>query len=323
MVGQYGDLSADTDPRRRYYFYRQNWRTPGSYGIIEDINGLFGPVGAILIFNGAGNGETLSCSLQDVPTHIQFTPDEDIWCGLPLGYWGRFHGNDEGTPPDNFTRTAVGVYPAGGSFDGRADAFPYVGESIGATFGQAVGLGDGGGGQGIDPIYLASYVDFMKAEANLALGNTDIAADHLEAGMTKSIAKVQSFGAVDAAADMSQAPDAATVTGFIAAKVAEFDAASTSTSLETNGFPSAKDKMDLLGEQYFIAMFGGASDAFNFIRRTGYPRTLSRNVDPNPGAFPRTVLYPSDEVSANGNIVQRVDLSTKVFWDTGITNPAN
>jgi len=23
------------------------------------------------------------------------------------------------------------------------------------------------------------------------------------------------------------------------------------------------------------------------------------------------------------NIVQRVDLSTKVFWDTGITNPAN
>jgi len=163
----------------------------------------------------------------------------------------------------------------------------------------------------------------MKAEANLVLGNTDIAADHLEAGMTKSIAKVQSFGAVDAAADMSQAPNAATVASFIAAKVAEFDAASTTTPLETNGFPSAKDKMDLLGEQYFIAMFGGASDAFNFIRRTGYPRTLSRNVDPNPGAFPRTVLYPSDEVSANGNIVQRVDLSTKVFWDTGITNPAN
>ena len=44
-----------------------------------------------------------------------------------MGYWGRDHGNDEGTPPDNFTRTASGVYPAGGSFDGSEDVFLYVG----------------------------------------------------------------------------------------------------------------------------------------------------------------------------------------------------
>jgi hypothetical protein len=323
MVGPYGDFSANTDPRRRYYFFRQNWRTPGSYALIEDVLGLFGPAGGVLIFNAAGDGETLSCSLQDTPVHLQFTPDEDIWCSMPVGYWGRFHGNDEGTPPDNFTRTAVGVYPAGGSFDWRADAFPYIGESIGASFGQAVGLGNGGGGAGIDPIYLASYVDFMKAEANLTLGNMAEATTHFEAGMTKSIAKVQSFGALDGTVDKSQAPDATYVADFIALKMAEFNAAAMTTAVDGTGFPTAKDKMDLLGEQYFVAMYGGAGDAFNFIRRTGYPRTLSRSLDTNPGSFPRTVLYPSSEVSANPNILQRQDLSSTVFWDKGVVNPAN
>ena len=323
MVGDFGDFSASTDPRRRYYFYRQNWRTPGSYALYEDVDGAFGPPGTVYLSNGAGNGETLSCSLQDTPTHLQFTPDEEIWCSMPLGYWGRFHGNDEGTPPDNFTRTAVGVYPSGGSFDGRADAFPYVGESISATYGQAVGLGNGGAGAGMDPIYLSSYVDFMKAEANLALGNTAAAATHLEDGMTKSIAKVQSFGALDASADFSQAPSAATVTDFIADKVAEFNAAAATTSVDTYGFPTAKDKLDILGEQYFIAIYGGAGDAFNFIRRTGYPRTISRSIDGNADTFPRTVLYPGTEVSANSNILQKTDLSTTVFWDAGVVNPAN
>jgi len=327
--------SGSPDPRRRYYFYRQNWRTPGNTSYLEDVDGRFADPGEIYAVTADGNGETLSCSLQDTPTHLQFTPDEEAWCTLPLGYWGRFHGNDEGTPPDNFTRTAVGVYPAGGSFDGVADAYPFVAQfdsdgdyigfvaSINRLFEQAVGLGNGGGGAGIDPIYLASYVDFMKAEANVALGNMDAAATNFEAGMTKSIAKVQSFGALDGAADKSQAPDATEVAQFIAAKVAEFKAAATTTALDATGFPTAKDKMDLLGEQYFVAMYGGAGDAFNFVRRTGYPRTLSRNIDSNPGTFPRTILYPSIEVSANSNLLQRTDLNTTVFWDAGVTNPAN
>lgn len=335
MVPGFGDFSDDTDPRRRYYFYRQTWRTPGTTSLFEDVDGRFGPAGSVYTDSSDGNGETLACSLQETPTHLQFTPDEDIWCALNLGYWGRTHGNDEGTPPDNFTRTAVGVYPAGGSFDGYPDAAPFIaqfdknGDYIGYTasinllYNQAVGLGKGAAGNGIDPIYLASYVDFMKAEANLALGQVDIAADHFEAGMTKSITKVQSFSALDPTAVTTEIPDATTVADFIAAKVDEFKSAPATSSLDATGFPTEKDKMDLLGEQYFIAMFGGAGDAFNFVRRTGYPRTLSRSIDPNPGAYPRTVLYPSVEVSANGNILQRTDLSTKVFWDTGVLNPAN
>jgi hypothetical protein len=335
MVPGFGDFSASTDPRRRYYFFRQTWRTPGTTSLFEDVEGRFGAAGSVYTDSSDGNGETLSCSLQDTPTHLQFTPDEDIWCNLDLGYWGRTHGNDEGTPPDNFTRTAVGVYPAGGSFDGYPDAAPFIaqfdsdGDYIGYTasinklYNQAVGLGKGAAGNGIDPVYLASYVDFMQAEANLALGDVDIAADHFEAGITKSIAKVQSFAGLDPTANTNEAPSATTVANFIASKVEEFKAAPATSGLDSAGFPTEKDKMDLLGEQYFIAMFGGAGDAFNFVRRTGYPRTLARSIDPNPGAFPRTVLYPSVEVSANGNIVQRTDLSTTVFWDTGVVNPAN
>ena len=320
-----GDELEGSDPRRRYYFYRQTYNTPGNQSFI-----LYnGAPGAVYSYPGdfggdSSNGETLSCSLQDAPLHLQFTPDQDIWCSTMLGYWGRAHGNDEGTPPDGFTRTAVGVYPSGGSFDNQYDVPVYMANSgISNLPHGAVGFGDGGGGAGIDPIYLSSYVSFMKAEANLHMGNTSAAAALLEDGMTKSIAKVQTFGSLDASANQDLIPSATRVSNFIAAKVAEFNAASTTTGLDATGFPTSKDKMDILGEQYFIAMYGGAGDAFNFVRRTGYPRTISRSLDSNPGTFPRSVLYPSSEVSANSNILQRTDLNTLVFWDTGVLNPAN
>jgi len=321
MIGENGDEGPDNDPRRRYYFFRQNWRTPGNYALIEDVLGLIGSPGDVLAFSSDGNGETLQCSLQEVPTHYQFTPDAEIWCSNKLGYWGRVHGNDEGIPPDNFTRTARGVYPAGGSFDAVADAFPWIGEGINIE--QQVGLGKGGGGAGIEAIMLNSYVHFMQAEASLALGDAAGAAAHMEAGMRASIAKVMSFGALDGSADMSQAPDAAAVEAFVTLILDEFNAAPMTSGLNGSGFPLENDKMDILSEQYFVTLFGGSADAFNFIRRTGYPRTISRNIEPDPGLFPRTLQYPGNEVSANPNILQRTDLNTKVFWDQGVTSPAN
>jgi hypothetical protein len=50
---------------------------------------------------------------------------------------------------------------------------------------------------------------------------------------------------------------------------------------------------------------------------------MARSLEGTPGLFPRTVLYPSNEVSSNPNIDQKTDLATKVFWDQGVTNPAN
>ena len=336
---------ASEDPRRRSYFYRQSWVTPGSGAMLftGGYSYMWPHEFAGGDFEATADGETLQCSLQDQPFHLEFTPDGNFepfansmqvgrWCAGFLGYWGRHHGNDEGTPPDNFTRTASGVYPAGGSYDNQPDVpdvlshLDSAGEwsSSYMPTGQ-VWQGNGGGGQGIWPIYLSSYVKFMKAEAAMT-ANPGMAAGYFEAGVTESIAKVLGMNTVDPEANANMFPTAAKVTAFIADRVAEFTNAPATSALDGLGWPTEKDQMDVLGEQYFVAMYGGANDAWNFMRRTGHPRTLSRGLMDNneSGPFPRTGTYPSSEISANPNILQRQDNLTRVFWDTNTTdNPAN
>jgi len=268
-------MLENDDPRRRYYFYRQVCGTPGAL----DCQG--NPVDA--------NEEELACSLVIPPPHYEGF----IYCSVDGGYWGRSHGNDEGTPPDNFRRTAVGVYPAGGLFDDD-------------SFGN-VGLGLGGGGAGVEPIILSSYVDFWRGI--MAASDADRAA-FLRSGLEKSIAKVQSFGALDGAADMSFAPSADDVTAFIDGIVGEFDAA------------SGDDRENIFAEQYFTSLYGGATEAFNYYRLTGFPTTVYPNWEPNPGPFPRTYLIPQSEVINNPMIDQKTDLTTQVFWDTNPASPA-
>lgn len=256
------------DPRIRYYFYRQVDATPGA--------------------DADPNEETISCSLVVPPAHYAgFT-----YCSVPNGYWGRSHGNDEGTPPDNFLRAAVGVYPAGGRFDD---------DDFGGVF-----LGIGGGGAGLEPIIMSSYVDFWRGI--MAASDTDRAA-FMRAGLEKSIAKVQEYGGIDPDADLSFAPSPADVTAYIDAQVAAFNAA------------TGDDKENIFAEQYFITLYGGATEAYNYYRLTGFPTTLLPNWEANPGPFPRTFLLPQNEVITNANLTQRSDLTTQVFWDTNPASP--
>jgi hypothetical protein len=260
----------NNDPRIRYYFYRQTDATPGA--------------------DADPNEETLACSLAVPPQHYQdggFT-----YCSLPNGYWGRSHGNDEGTPPDNFTRTAVGVYPAAGLFDD-------------SSFGN-VGLGLGGGGAGIEPIILSSYVDFWRAD--MAANDAD-RATFFRSGLEKSIAKVQSFGALDPDADLSVAPTEAEVTAYIDGIIADFNAA------------TGDDKENIFAEQYFTTLFGGATEAYNYYRKTGYPTTVLPNWELDPGPFPRSFLYPQNEVVTNPSLTQKQTLTQQVFWDTNPASP--
>ena len=264
----------NNDPRIRYYFVRQTDETPS---------------------NDNPNEQTLQCSVQSAPVHFQGTPFEDIWCSLPNGYWGRIHGSNEGIPPDGFLRTLPGVYPSGGAFDD--DRF--------------VGLpqGEGGGGDGITPIILASTVDFYKAEVAMLNGANDVAKNLILDGLQKSVAKVTSFGSVDPTADLSFEPTADDITAHADAIAAEFDEA------DEDG------KWNILAEEFFTNLYGNGIDGYNFYRRTGYPTTVPPNVEPNPGAFIRSFFYPAAFVNNNSSVSQKPGVTEQVFWDNNPSSP--
>jgi hypothetical protein len=265
------ELMLDNDdPRIRYYFYRQQSTTPGA--------------------DAPPNEEDLACSLVVPPQH--FIDGGYTYCSVPNGYWGRTHGNDEGTPPDNFKRAAVGVYPAGGRFDD-------------SSFGT-VGLALGGGGAGIEPIIMSSYVDFWRG----MMANSSAAkADFLRSGLVKSIETVQEFGSLDAGADLTEAPTDEEVENYIDGIVNAFTSA------------SGDAQENIFAEQYFTTLYGGATEAWTYYRLTGYPTTLVPNWELNPGPFPRTFLYPQNEVVTNPELSQKQTLTEQVFWDTNPASP--
>ena len=266
------------DPRRRYYFFRQNECTPGA---LKDFT---------LPAEAAGNQcpvdpERLFCSTSPRPAH--YPGSEMVYCSVDNGYWGRDHGFGGGIPPDTFKRTAYGVYPYAGNFDDNRFS--------------SVGLGQGGGGAGITPIYLASWSHLMLAE--MALTNGGDAAFHLKNALEISIAKVMSFGSLDGdIQDTSYIPTSAYVTTYITNKLTEFN-------------NLGADKMEVLGEQHLVAHFGNGSNSYNFYRRTGYPRTLQWTVEPAPGGFVRSLFYPADEANTNPNVPQKPGVGVQVFWD--------
>lgn len=242
--------------------------------------------------NPGGSQTTLTCSVAPRPNHF---PSDMLFCSLEEGYWGRDHGNAEGIPPDSFQKTSGGVYPIGGSFDD--DRF------------TSVTVGGGGGGAGIVPIMLASWTDFMKAEVALAAGSAGAASTAMSAGINKHINKVLEFGSLDPEADSSFFASSSDVSNYVSSIVNSFN----------NG--SNEDKWEILATQQFIAHYGNGMDSYNFYRRTGYPKKLQLNIDPNPGAFVRSFFYPANEANVNSNIVQKPGVDVQVFWDTNPPSP--
>ena len=268
----------DNDPRIRYYFYRQNECTPGNVAA----DGTPCPP----------NQETLICSTQGRPQHF---PPDMVFCSVASGYWGRDHGNAEGIPPDSFSRTVVGVYPAGGKFDG--DEY------------NSVNIESGGQGAGINPVILASWAHMMIAEMNLASGNTGGAATHIQHNLELSINKVMGFISLDPDANSALAPSSGDVSSYIAGKISDFNGA------DTNG------KWNILAELEFVSQYGNGINAYNFYRRTGFPTSLQFNVEPSSGNFIRSFFYPSSEADVNSNITQKPNVDVQVFWDNNPSSP--
>ena len=81
-------------------------------------------------------------------------------------------------------------------------------------------------------------------------------------------------------------------------------------------------KLELIMTQKWIANFGFSIEAYNDIRRTGYPKPFDPSTDNNPNtelirnyivSFP----YPTSDLQINPNApkTQRVIATDKVFWD--------
>jgi hypothetical protein len=263
------------DPRIMFYYHRQTNPTPG--------------------IDGDANEETLECGLQNAPAHYAGY----VFCANPQGWWGRDHGNDNGIPPDGFLRTLAGVYPSGG----KLDDWSYGGQQD----------GDGNGGNGITPIMLASWTDFMIGEVELVAGNEAAAKTAMFAGMAKSMDKVTNFypreagNRFDVIMNFYFGGLVQVVNGFYARISDEWD--------------DASDKMNVLGMQYFVAQYGNGLDAYNFYRRTGYPTTLQPNIEANPGGFIRSFFYPANHANTNSNITQKDGVTEPVFWDTNPGSP--
>ena len=265
--------AGNTDPRLPYYYYRQVSETPG--------------------FDSAENEEVLECGLTGYYVPPQLRGDDTPFCAptnsasKPAGgYWGRDHGNDNGTPPDGFLRTLRGTYPAGGKYDDRSFA------------GQVLGAGEKGAG--ITPVMLSSWMHFMNAEVAVTSGS-DPTAETLTA-LTQALGKADDLGG-DALAT-------ADIDAYVAAFTSDWNAAGTTA-----------DKLDMWATEYFISMVGNGIDAYNSYRRNGYPRSLQPNVEPDPGSFPTTQYFPANFVNNNKNGSQRSSKSDRVFWNTsGATN---
>ncbi|MCD6596453.1 MAG: SusD/RagB family nutrient-binding outer membrane lipoprotein [Bacteroidales bacterium] len=267
-------MDTSNDPRIRYYFFRQTNAVPGSNDAPPD-------------------EQTLSCSLELPPQH--YIDGGFTFCWLDNGYWGRDHGDDDGIPPDGLLRTVRGVYPTGGRFDD--DSF------------IPVLPGSGGGGIGITAFLTAAWVDFYKAEFAMANGDMAGAKAAMLDGITKSIAKTQSFISLDPGANTSFEPTGAEVDTYINGVDTSFDAA------------DSKAKWNILSEQFWVATFGNGVEPYNYYRRTGFPTTLQPNIEPNPGTFVRSLFYPDNTVNTNSNVTQKADQTQPVFWDTNGSAP--
>lgn len=244
--------------------------------------------------DAAVSSNSLSCSTFPTPSHYT--------AGMPFcqfglgaqGFWGRNHGDNSGIPPDNNFRTTVGLYPFGGDFD--------------VNQGTPISLNRGAQGAGIQPIWQSAFTYFVASESALAIGTAGNPRALLESGVRASIAKVLGFPAtVNVAVAAAAVPSAVRIDDYVKKVLVRYDAATT---------PALK--MQVIQQEYYIALWGNGVDAYNNYRRTGRPGSMSFTVAQAGGNMIRSHYYPSVLVNLNKNITQKT-IDKQVFWDN---NPA-
>jgi hypothetical protein len=273
------------DPRTRYYFYRQCLHP-------TDYSDSRLPDQTTLQF-------ALACFYRATPP---WYPSGAPYCVLDGGWWGRDHGNNEGTGPDLLVKTTWGVYPAGGAFDYDQNT----------SVGQGAGREVGAKGVGMEPIFLSSFSYFLQAESALTLGTTGDPLALMLKGINASFDKVAAYPA-----SINYTPTSDPAFLITDAKRTQY------INYVTNQYNSAASddaKLNIIEKEFYIAAWGNGIEPFNAYRRTAKPDNfqLAANVA-DPGAFIRSFFYPAVYVNLNKNVTQKTVTDVKVFWDTNTT----
>lgn len=290
-----GEMILNKDPRLPFYFYRQTSTTldpnkPTDRGTIP-FGGTYLPLRASFL------AEYKKAIYDDKQ---ELTKDDIAYLS---GFFGRDRADNTGAPADGALRTAPGAYPAGGFYSGRE----IPARSL---------TGNNPGGNGIWPLITSWNVKFYQVEA--ILDGTGVTGDPkalFEAAMREQIAMVVSTAQrVDT---RSVAPTAAAITDYVNAWLKLYDDA-----------PSNQAKLNVVAKQIWFSTWGQGQEAWNLMRRTGYPvqgpfRQLSVGIQAPllkpPRQYALRLPYPSQEGNLNPNAAKYVsDVifdRDPVFWD--------
>lgn len=211
--------------------------------------------------------------------------------GRFLSIWFASYDKD---PNEGFdqgkSQTLVGLWPVGGAFDNGS--------------GVNGDLNSGMKGSGAQRILTAADLNFIRAELALTKNSGENAKTLLEAGIRASFSKI------NAVARNAGAP---TIADTLIANY-------TNKVLALYEKGNAEKKLEIIMTQKWVHDFGNGLEAYNDIRRTGFPQVCDPSKDPNPYSiqtrpYPVTLPYDNDDLTTNPNGTQHNQYTDKVFWD--------
>jgi hypothetical protein len=236
--------------------------------------------------------KALGCAPGAPPSH--YSAIGAVFCVFEPGFYGRDHGDNFGTPPDGSVITCAGVYPAGGRPDNN--------NVLNTTYNSPSARGNGANGAGISPIWMSFYTNFLRAELLARRNDPAAAQTAMLDGVNASIAQVKSF-----AVSRNQAVTPASLEPSTSAYI----------TAVTNAYTAAANKLDVIGREFYVSLWGNGVEAYNSYRRTSAPRGFQPTLQTGEGPWVRSFVYPLSYTSlANPLAVKDPNVTNKVFWDT-------
>ena len=286
-----------TDPRMRYYFYRQTTDDPTDVNLNTCINA----------FPGA-----------------HFDAD-DPFCLLGDGYWGRDYLINDGIPPDTPLRTTFGVYPVGGQFDiDQGESTARGDGGAGAGFDPILMssythfmIAEAEITLNNDPAAARAALETALTESLTSIGayGADVAEPVVAAQVAADVAAYQASLPDDSTATQEEIDN---ITALQEAKLIGDSDLTQYTTAVLNTYDAGGSELRTIAKEYYFALWPNGYEAYNLMRRTGYPDRTD-NLQPtrtaNPGDWYRSLLYPATMVDRNSSIDQKTDRLVGPFWD--------